>query len=397
MHTESSYTPQDAQNLYDQYLPAPANHPYLNRKGIQPHSAKINDAGMLVIPFINEEGKVQSLAFIDHDGSQSPIPTSQTAASFSPIGFGRHTSPQQIIMTEEYATAATLYEATGIPAVHTQRGDTARVMAIMQKQHPDAQIILAVDNTPDRITHAGMEAARNAQRHDPGITIMQPPRTGNYNDLALMPNGRQRIQEQFANLELNQYITESRAEQLLSSGRYDLLLNAARSDNMDLTPALCQKLINTANPAFAREIMRIGLHDQTPQVREAAATKLAQANEGAPGPNFQSISRADVETIRHDASELSRFAAAQTDMDKAGIDLPDNIKAVITSWRQEIGRRQKELGLSDAQVEKLTDIMTSRIIKHQEKDINTPQEVYKQTHKEQPNKSPQKKMQYEHE
>ena len=157
-----------------------------------------------------------------------------------------------------------------------------------------------------------------------------------------------------------QYITESRAEQLLSAGRYDILLRAAQNDNIDLTPALARKMTESPNTDFSNAIMRIALRDQNPQVREAAAAVLVRGNEGAPVPNYQDVSMSDVQKIRHDASPVSSFAAQQTALDKQGIDLPDNISTLTASWKQEIHDRRNELGLSEQQANKLSEMFAQR-------------------------------------
>lgn len=382
-HAAQMRAAQKAQYVYGKLSPAPADHPYLARKGILPHMAKVNESGMLVIPMINEAGKIQSIEFIGDGGFKKIMAGTSAAGAFAPIGFPRDSRPEQILIAEGFATAASLHETTGIPAVHARgKGNMERALDIMQRRHPQAQIIIAADNDQDKEINAGMNTARNIQDKYPEVPIMRPPIAGDYNDLAVMPDGKDTIRQQFADIDRNQYITESRAEKLLSNGQYDLLLHAARSGNIDLTPALSQKMIEAGNPTFSREIMRLSLNDASPQVREAAAIKLAQGNDGAPVPSYRDISMADVETIRHDASDYARFAAIQTDLDKAGIDLPDNIMAAITSWQKEVANRQQELGLSNEQVKKLTQMLTERIIAHRDKPINLPKNKEREQQKE---------------
>ena len=248
----------------------------------------------------------------------------------------------------------------------------------MQMRHPTAQIIIAADNDRNKTHNAGLNSARNIQNKHPAVAIMLPPISGDYNDLAVQPNGRAHIRAQFADIDRNQYITESKAEQLLSAGRYDILLRAAQSDNIDLTPALARKMTESPNTDFSNAIMRIALRDQAPQVREAAAAVLARGNEGAPVPNYQDVSISDIQKIRYDASLVSSFAAQQTDFDKQGIDLPDNISTIIASWKQEIHDRRNELGLSEQQANKLIEMFTQRIITNKNNELTTPQERTKQ-------------------
>lgn len=368
-----------AQYVYAILPPAPAEHPYLARKQIEPHMAKVNQSGQLVIPMINAEGKIQSLEFIGDNGFKKIMPGSKAAGAFTPLGFPRNHSPQQILIAEGFATAASLYESTGIPTIHARgKGNMLAVTEIMQMRHSTAQIIIAADNDRNKTHNAGLNSARNIQNKHPAVAIMLPPISGDYNDLAVQPNGRARIRAQFADIDRNQYITESKAEQLLSAGRYDILLRAAQSDNIDLTPALARKMTESPNTDFSNAIMRIALRDQAPQVREAAAAVLARGNEGAPVPNYQDVSMSDVQKIRYDASPVSSFAAQQTALDKQGIDLPDNISTLISSWRQEIHDRRNELGLSEQQSNKLTEMFAQRIITNKNNELTTPQERTKQ-------------------
>lgn len=371
-----------AEYVYSQLSHAPADHPYLARKQIDPYMAKINQSGQLVIPMINAEGKIQSLEFISDNGFKKIMPKSKASGAFTPLGFLRDKSPPQIIIAEGFATAASLHDATGIPTVHARgKGNIATVTDIMRTRHPDAQIIIAADNDQSKKNNWGLATAQAIQANQP-VIIMLPEIDGDYNDLAVMPDGRERIQRQFADIDRNQYLTESKAFELFNDGKLDRLLHAAQSGNIDLTPALTRKMLGSNNKNFANAMMRISLNDQSPQVREAAASVLSAANEGGIGPDYSDVNITDTVTIGHDASPISSFAAAQTDLDKQGIDLPDQISTLIASWRQEIENRQAELGLSDDQVAKITGLLEERIIAHQDKALKMPPSHQKASLKE---------------
>jgi putative DNA primase/helicase len=45
------------------------DHPYLKRKGIGAHGARVTGDGRLVVPWFSEDGELSSLQYIDHDGN----------------------------------------------------------------------------------------------------------------------------------------------------------------------------------------------------------------------------------------------------------------------------------------------------------------------------------------
>lgn len=374
---------QIAKYVFDKQDPAPAEHPYLQRKQIQPHKAKINDAGQLVIPMINAAGEIQSLEFIGNNGFKKVMTGTKASGAFVPIGFNSDKRPEHILIAEGFATAASLYETTEIPAVHARgKGNLEQVAEIMQRRHPQAQIILAADNDQGKDRNVGLETAARIQERHPDLLIMRPGEAGDFNDLAVQENGRARIREQFGDPQAHQYLTESKAMQLLASGKYDALLNAARTDNIDLTPALAARMMEVPNAVFAREITKIALNDSSTAVREAAAEHLAKANEGAPGADFSDIGIADVQKIQADQTPHGQLAALQTDLDKSGIDLPDHIILAIYSWKKAIADRKDELSLTDDQVARLGTMLEARIIAHRDKKIAMPDELYQRRNRQ---------------
>lgn len=364
-----------AQIVYKNSDAAPSNHPYLTRKQILPHLAKINQKGQLIIPLINEEGNIQTLEFIAPDGTKKLMTGGKAVGTFAPLGFRRDRQESQIIIAEGFATAASIYEATGIATVHARgKGNIEHAAAIMATRHPHAQLIIAADNDKNKPSNYGLDAAKNIQSKQPNVIILLPPIEGDFNDFAVH-HGQDRLRSFFANSLNNQYITESKAYELLRTGEYDQLLNAARTDNIDMTPALLSRMLEVPNAQFNAKILEIGLNDPASNVREAAAQHLIRTNEGAPGANFSSIPSSSIETIKYDASPISQLASIQTQMDKEGKDLPDHISMLITSWKQEITQRQNELGLSDKQIIELGEIFKKSILENQEKKIFSPKEI----------------------
>ena len=102
-----------AKSIWESAKPAPADHPYLVRKGIQPHHARIHN-GKLIIPVYDVDSILHGLQFIDESGSKKFLFGTATKGHFSYIS-GDKSKP--ICITEGYATAATVHEATGSTVV----------------------------------------------------------------------------------------------------------------------------------------------------------------------------------------------------------------------------------------------------------------------------------------
>lgn len=94
---------------------ADPNHPYLARKGIQPHGARVTGDGRLVVPLYSPEGNLVSLQYIDGDGGKLYHTGGQTGGCYWTVGSYDESGP--IYIAEGFATAATISEVTGRPCV----------------------------------------------------------------------------------------------------------------------------------------------------------------------------------------------------------------------------------------------------------------------------------------
>ena len=102
----AQYAEVRAKKLWDRSKPADPNHPYLLKKNIQPNGARqLNKS--LIIPVMTD-GKIKSIQFISGDGSKRFLSGGRVAG-------GSWTIPgnKQRVMTEGYATAESIHEATG--------------------------------------------------------------------------------------------------------------------------------------------------------------------------------------------------------------------------------------------------------------------------------------------
>jgi putative DNA primase/helicase len=124
----------------------PANeHPYLNAKGIQPHGAKQDAEGNLVIPVQDIDGKTASLQTIEPDGRKSFLKDGKIQGGF--YRMGTLAVADKLLVCEGFATGATLHEATGLPvAVAFNSGNLLPVAQTFREQYPSTLIFIAGDN-----------------------------------------------------------------------------------------------------------------------------------------------------------------------------------------------------------------------------------------------------------
>lgn len=150
-------------------LPAEPEHPYLQRKGIAPHIARrlnpeitatlhlagldeantgrLNRAiaeGALLIPMHDDRAQVQGLQFIGQ--SKTFWPTGMAMGStFGLLGPLPRTGV--LLLTEGYATAATLREATGYPAAYAfSAHNLAKAAKALRKAIPNVRILICADD-----------------------------------------------------------------------------------------------------------------------------------------------------------------------------------------------------------------------------------------------------------
>ena len=129
-------------------------HAYLTKKGVKTYGIKLyGDA--LVMP-LRADGEIQSLQFINADGSKRFLTGGRKKGCYHSIG-----KPQSIIyICEGYATGASVYEATGDAVVVAL--DSGNLMAVAQSirtKYPDIKLILCAD---DDVNQTGIKKANEA-------------------------------------------------------------------------------------------------------------------------------------------------------------------------------------------------------------------------------------------
>jgi putative DNA primase/helicase len=109
--------------------PAKDDHPYLVRKGIKAHGARLYK-GALVIP-MREGTALHSLQFIGEDGTKRFLTNGRIKGCYFSIGSTK--DKPAICIAEGFATGATIHEATGYPvAVAFNAGNLEAVAMAMR-------------------------------------------------------------------------------------------------------------------------------------------------------------------------------------------------------------------------------------------------------------------------
>lgn len=174
---------------------ASADHPYLARKGIQPHGARVTGDGRLAVPLYSPDGELASLQYIDPDGSKLYHSGGKTGGCFWSVGTSDE--PGAVYVAEGFATAATISEATGrICFVAYSASNLVPVTGTVRGIYGDQQDVVIVADNDESGT--GQKYADQASAKY-GARVIIPPMPGmDANDYAqaghdltqlLMPHG----------------------------------------------------------------------------------------------------------------------------------------------------------------------------------------------------------------
>jgi len=163
------------EQVWSELLEAPADHPYLQRKGVKPHGSKVTSDGKLVVPLFDVDGGISSLQYIEGDGGKRYHPGGEVKAKFWMVG---KPSDGVIYLAEGFATAATVHEVTGRPCVIAYSASNLVDVAGLLVGLYGNRITIVADNDKG---HVGLRAAEQAcAKH--GVRYVIPPIPGDAND-----------------------------------------------------------------------------------------------------------------------------------------------------------------------------------------------------------------------
>lgn len=153
---------------------ASADHPYLKRKGVQPHGLRIGGDGRLIAPLFTPDGNLSSLQYIDASGGKLYHAGGKAGGTFWMIG--TMDAPGPLYIAEGFATAATIHETVHRPCVvaYSASGLVPACEA-MRARHGLAQdIIIVADNDA---SGTGQRYAEQASAKF-GARMVMPPIEG---------------------------------------------------------------------------------------------------------------------------------------------------------------------------------------------------------------------------
>lgn len=134
---------------------------YLLRKGVSPHGVRMLDDGTLLVPMIDIEGMLQNLQRIaprKPEGDKPEkrfLPGGRKSGLFHLVGaeLAEVEGLDVLLAAEGYATAASLYEATGRPVlVCIDAGNLVNVIKLARERWPALPLLVCADD--DRETEA---------------------------------------------------------------------------------------------------------------------------------------------------------------------------------------------------------------------------------------------------
>lgn len=178
-----------AAEIWSAAKPAPADHRYLVKKGVQPHGLRVHLGtlkvggvdcdGALVMPLRDTNGTLHTVEFIAADGTKRYLTGGRTSGSYYSIG-----QPNgALVIAEGFATAASVHAATGhAVACATNAGNLAPVAKALRTKFPDVRIVIAADNDA---SGTGERSAIEAALAVSG-TVAMPIKAGtDWNDVLL--------------------------------------------------------------------------------------------------------------------------------------------------------------------------------------------------------------------
>lgn len=154
-----------AAKLWSSAKPATDDHAYLRAKGVHAFGLRaLRD--QLMVPARDTDGTLHTLQFIGPDGAKKFLTGGRIAGCYFAIG----RPDDALLLAEGYATAATLYQATGkAVAVCFNCGNLLAVARALRAKFPRLRLLICADNDSGTPGNPGLTAAHAAARAVGGI------------------------------------------------------------------------------------------------------------------------------------------------------------------------------------------------------------------------------------
>jgi len=156
---------------------ASADHPYLARKGVQPHGSRVTGDGRLIVPLYDADGELSSLQYISADGDKKYHQGGAARSCFWSVGVPAQ--GEAVYLAEGFATAATIHEITNKAVfIAYSASNLLHVTGILRDQYDEVVIVADNDKSGVGLNYAEQAAAKY------GARIVMPPIEGDANDYA---------------------------------------------------------------------------------------------------------------------------------------------------------------------------------------------------------------------
>lgn len=156
---EQAEAAKKAEAIWNAARPAPEDHPYLVRKDIKTHGARLHN-DRLIVP-LRIGGEIHSLQFIPPDGDKKFLTGGRVQGCYFSIGNPKDAAA--LCIAEGFATGATIHEATGYPVVIAfNAGNLGEVAKAMRERFADLPLILCADDDAARKDNPGITKATEA-------------------------------------------------------------------------------------------------------------------------------------------------------------------------------------------------------------------------------------------
>ncbi|WOZ76602.1 DUF927 domain-containing protein [Kosakonia sacchari] len=183
---------------------------YLSDRGLYGHAFNLSEqpvtvagtvfpAGSLLLPLTDSDGVITGGQLISPEGDKSLLPGSQLSGSFIALADIPATAPEQVIITEGFATALTVsLIASGWVIAAVAATNLLKTAEKIRQKWPDTRIVLAADNDLlDGKENTGRLWAEKAAKAVNGWVTLPPTRHKADWDDFRQENGLERAREAF--------------------------------------------------------------------------------------------------------------------------------------------------------------------------------------------------------
>ena len=160
-------------SIWNHASPVGDNHPYLQRKEVPAIGLRQTEDGRLIVPLLNQSGKIQSLQFILPDKPAEGtdkffLRGGKTSGGFFSIPAKNGTKDGPLLIAEGYATGASLHLATGHAVlIAFNAGNLEAVARLARARYPDREILLCADTDCETVKPDGSPWNPGFQRSAP--------------------------------------------------------------------------------------------------------------------------------------------------------------------------------------------------------------------------------------